>query len=209
MGLDQYIYKVHKLDQSKLAEMPKMLGISERQLAKLYNVDKDDLMAFSEDDMKDRCSELLPYAIKIDNYIEQGLFDEESLRHDYNIPNTASLGKFSSHPTSDYYSYCLTFFDDEDNRTYEINLTEEEYKSYYYSRTCTMYIVCMYEEGFYWRKSYEIQDLLEERKSGISNCVYYELNKEDLEAISLVDNNFDLSSFDLEDNEAYFYMSWW
>lgn len=187
MGLDMYLYKFKKIDADKAKWFE---GEFEKRINNLgYEV--WDVVDGHEEEIV----EIKDFLVRTKVY--RTVWDEERFKRENDLIGWRlwSMSDMGSDKTTLGYS--------KDGQTREFSLTRTEYNSYYKYKLCDCYIVSC-EEVDYWRKNYDLQDLIHEgHDNAIHNCGYALLTNEEVEAI---ERECGKSYPWLNDDEAYVYM---
>lgn len=170
MGLDMYLYKVKKLGQKKIKELD---GMKEKDIYENY--DNIGVFHIPEDEENDEefyemFRDIIPYCTRI--CISCDYIDMEQIRKDADISDDWSLGGRIMSPTVYEYRF---YSPDGKHKTVTIPVDELE-KKYIITEREEVYVVKRKEVG-YWRKQYDLQDLLyKDYGREIYNCGYHRVN---------------------------------
>lgn len=157
MGLDQYIFRVKKL------ELADRLYTSEE--LSTMGLDKIPAEHFDNEMYK----QLKPYAVKRDVLCK--LYDTAKIIEDYNMPNGSHI-----------WSYCgneITIGGyDANNQRVDKTITRDEIERKYIKTEIIPYYIFSTEEVWYWRKNYDLAEWLDDNmKCTRENTGYYKLTK--------------------------------
>jgi hypothetical protein len=189
MGLDQYVYRVKKPSLEKrvyTSDEISKLGLSS-------------VLVREVERCKDLFAQLIPYAVKRD--IRSEFIDTKKIIDDYNLPKNSHIGMMGGGEMT------LCGYDSDGNRiSHTVGMAEIE-KKYTVTEVNPGYI---WEETEvkYWRKNYELQDLIYELIEGVDNTGYYMLSAE---IIRIINKRFGahITPKDPTSRSALFYWEWY
>ena len=190
MGLDMYLSKFKKIDAKKAKWFE---GEFEKRIND-FGYEVWDVVDGNEEEIE----EIKDFLVRTKVY--RTVWDYERFEKENNLKGWYLWN--ISHEDIDKVTLCYR----NDGKTREFSLTKTEYNSYYQYKLCDCYIVSC-EEVDYWRKNYDLQDLIHEgHDNAIHNCGYALLTNEEVEAI---ERECGKSYPWLNDDEAYVYMEWY
>lgn len=180
MGLDQYIFRVKKLnleDREYTSEEIENLGYSK---------------AFVDEaaDEYDLIEQLIPYTAT--RQVSCKFINNAKIRKDYNLPDDIHVNMYSSDG--------IMFGD----VLIPLNVVGEKYTV---TQTKPCYIWKTEEEA-YWRKNYDLQEWIYETLENVQNTGYYLLDAEIINELNETFNE-NIPDEDPTDEEALFYWEWY
>lgn len=187
MGLDMYMYKASKPQlkgQKWTYEGLEQAGYS------MFPV-KDEITR----DMKD----LRKFMVKIT--VPTEYYDVQKIKETFNLRNTPYWSGFG--PDGWYFS--TSHRDDP-----SVTIPDDQIKDYLVTRDGTFWVVKLDEVG-YWRKEYDLQDMIHALKRvPIANCGYYCLTSTQLKKIDAFIRANDIEPFECSAEDAgYIYYHEW
>ena len=165
MGLDQYVYKIEK---TKLEER---IYTS----AELRELGLNFTEARNVDEYPNLYADLLPYAIK--RYVSSEYYDVEKMIADYNLPS-------NSHVWMQSYDKIALGGKTDDGERVQQEITREEIEEKYTVTKTFPYYIWKESEVAYWRKNYNLQDLVYDALGNVDNTKYCILNKDIIREIN-------------------------
>ena len=190
MGLDQYIFRIKKLELTD----------------RLYTSEELNSMGFNKIDAEsfEECSEmykqLKPYAVKRDVLCK--LYDTAKIIEDYNMPNGSHI-----------WSYCgneITIGGyDANNQRVDKTITRDESERKYIKTEIIPHYIFSTEEVWYWRKNYDLAEWLDANlKCSLENTSYYKLTKT---LIKRINSKFkaEIPEESATKESALFYWEWY
>lgn len=205
MGLDMYVYHIEKIPKQELDAAQKLR----------YDEVLDKYLCINAEYIEDaEYHDILPYMQKVENIATDSINDEK-LRAAYNIPEDWYLFGCSNDNTRHVFS----FTSDDSVKTKDIVVTNEELQKFFDTSYQTYYIAkCT--EVMYWRKAYQLQDMLHNAYRGsILNCGYHRLNQDMVQAIKRYGADEVAEAFEdinIQDDfgkstetDGYFYLEWY
>ena len=162
MGLDQYLYRVSKIDDG-LAK--RIEGKNRRDLQEYFILDSEGV---ESDETQRMLKDLLPYLTKV-KMLRTGI-DIERAKKDNNVE--MDYDWIGYHYSGDKRAG-LWFI----GNVGAEELVECDVEQYEYEEPFEAY-VCQKEEVYYWRKAYEVQDYVYDalKPTQVENCGYYLLS---------------------------------
>ena len=227
MGLDMYVYRLRRLSD---AEMEDLHGLNMDELEKRYMVFYGD----SVDEYPSGIQHILPFLRKIE-HVRTKTFNMERCMEHYGIPKDW-IRTGAAYGNSVQFSFRKRFEEirEEDNLDYdpsipdspeklkvkrvkysdevkEIDMTSEEYDQFLEDIETSVY-VCDGEDILYWRKEYDLQDMIYSLYEGqIENCGYHALNDDMKDAICAFREGQSIPDdfFVPDDDVIYAYHEWY
>lgn len=159
MGLDQYIFRIKKLELSD-------------RLYTTEDISKMGLNRVSVEDFtkhQDMYKQLEPYAVKRDIVCQ--LYDVEKMIADYNLPSNSCIWRYCGD------NITIGGYNVDGNRVDQTITCDEIDRKYTKTEIIPHYIFAT-EEVWYWRKNYDLAEWLSvNMKNLIENTGYYKLTK--------------------------------
>ena len=206
MGLDMWMIEVKKMTKKETAALNNMTYEEISDLPDFSYYIKEEV----DEENTEFLEDLMPYTITVPVNIKY--YDMEKIKEDYNIPEEAWQYKASYSKDGVEYGYC---FSDHRKKDITIKLTNEEIEKYIVSKPRHL-IVYKRKEVAYWRKFYELQDLIydmyrEYRHKEIQNCGMHVLSDDMLNEISKMCRKYDykFNKPRWTKSNAFFYHEWY
>lgn len=188
MGLDQYIFRIKKLELADRLYTSEEL--SEMGLNKIP----------AEDFHQEMYEQLKPYAVKRDVLCK--FYDVEKMITDYNLPNGSRI-----------WSYCGSEITiggyDAHNQRVDKTITRDEIDRKYTKTEIVPHYIFSTEEVWYWRKNYDLAEWLDANiKCKLENTGYYKLTKT---LIKRINSKFkaEIPEESATKESAMFYWEWY
>lgn len=196
MGLDMYIFKMKKISREQ-AETCRGMNVREIDTSNFswYFADRLD------GDISEYCYKM---QCKDETINHERLIEGEGIPKDYKL-------NFSAYEYDGSIAFTFRKQKNKDQKKV-VRLTEDELKKYMDYNTIDVYIGGPLEEFHYWRKAYDIADLIDKTLyEPAENCGFYCLDSEALNKISVKDPGLSakLERDTLKDDEIYVYHPWW
>ena len=179
MGLDMYVYKITKFTDEEVDAVSKMTYDEIIEKFKLDNFGT--FVKYTSCEyihLMPEYAELLPFLSKI--RIPCRYIDLRKIKEDYKIPE--DLFKTDCDKiTEDNKTYIVFHFEDFDyTRNIDVKIPEDIFHESYTFEEYTDFYFWKTTEIQYWRKNYELRDILHNRciKSDVENCGWYRVTDE-------------------------------
>ena len=196
MGLDMYMYGIVDISSDDIPDGEKTNVYEDKGYSL---IDKKD---YDEDEFDGMFHDLIPYAV-IRN-VSYTLTDWEKIKKSYNLPENSNLCGISSDGT-------YWFIDSDSKKDYKIFISEQEMRKYDYQELRES-LVFKCEELAYWRKEYDLQDLIHnEYKGTIYNCGFHLMDDNLMKDINkyLKKRDMDRQSINNPEYIAKMYHEWY
>ena len=174
MGLDMYIMEAEKISAETAKGLKTIDDCYKHELivmSKKHYEENDEMM-----------SDLLPFFTEVEILVHKT--DHERFRKDYKIPDNYHQTGFSNG-----HNLHFTYSNEDHSDEIKIEIPENEYTDKYIYQIPEKCYVAKLQEIEYWRKHYDLQDLIYEmyhEYTGkyVDNCGFYRLTKEMIEEIN-------------------------
>ena len=191
MGLDMWIFGIKDVSNENIPDEMDSSCYEDNG----YQV--IDICTSYEEELRD----LLPYSVT--KNVKSMLINMDKLKKDYNIPQEASVWLWGSDGV-------IGFQCGEDYNK-QITVSDGEMEKYY-EQVLLQSLIFKCDELAYWRKYYDLQDLIHNEYCGeIYNCGYHKLDNELLKTINkfLEKNKQDTQSINDDGYVAKMYHEWY
>ena len=165
MGLDQYVYRIEKVNLEDRVYTSKELRELGFSFAEVRNVNE----------YLECYADLLPYTIQ--RNVSSEFYDIEKMIADYNLPSNSHIWMQS------YNKIALGGYTDNGERV-EQEITREEIEEKYTVTKILPYYIWKESEVEYWRKNYDLQDWVYDELDNVDNTKYCILGKEVIREIN-------------------------
>ena len=189
MGLDQYIYRIKKLELSERLYTSEELGA----------MDLNKIVVEDFENHKELYGQLEPYAVKRDVLCK--LYDIEKMIADYNLPGNSHIWRYCGNEIT------ISGYD-ANNQRIDQTISYDEINRKYTKTEIIPYYLFSTEEVCYWRKHYDLQDWVYENIDNVDNTAYCILDTgliQDLNEIF----DADIPVEEPTDESALFYWEWY
>ena len=189
MGLDQYIYRVKKLELSERIYTTEELG-----KMNLHKIAVEDF-----ESNKELYEQLKPYAIKRDVLCK--IYDVEKMITDYNLPSNSHIWGCSGNKI-------MIGGHDANNQQINQTISYDKIERKYTKTEIIPHYIFSTEEVWYWRKHYDLQDWVYENIDNVDNTAYCILGAD---LINELNETFeeDIPVEEPTEESALFYWEWY
>lgn len=202
MGLDMYLYRIHKIPQKDLAVFNNK---TRDEIEDISPYKGYDVLMFGEKEFKaypTMYKDLEPYMSAIN--VVNSYVDLVKLKKANKIPLNTSLVGQSIGAKGFSYTFMA-----EGGQRYDVDFTEKEITNKYVVQKKEKMLVVYGQEVHYWRKAYNIRETFYDYIGNVENCGYYKVSRELMKQIRYEDETAQSVPYMDNSREAIFYHEWY